>query len=175
MVLCVKTLGHATCSESISNRDSLGYSCGNASDVLVTYVCWSVRDSIHVCNLCENSSAQILVKSYEVIKWVSAPSFDITTNWICENTNDSLTVSCGATTLESHYDWSFLFVALFILAGGLGNILVCLAIAWERRLQNITNYFLLSLAVADLLVSLFVMPMGAIQGFLGNFKFNYIF
>lgn len=68
-----------------------------------------------------------------------------------------------------HYDWSFLFAVIFILAGGLGNILVCMAIAWERRLQNVTNYFLLSLAVADLLVSLFVMPLGAMQGFLGEF------
>lgn len=68
-----------------------------------------------------------------------------------------------------HYDWSFLFAVIFILAGGLGNILVCMSIAWERRLQNVTNYFLLSLAVADLLVSLFVMPLGAMQGFLGEF------
>lgn len=66
------------------------------------------------------------------------------------------------------YDWSFLFVIVFIIAGGLGNILVCLAVCLDRRLQNVTNYFLLSLAIADLLVSLFVMPLGAIPGFLGE-------
>ncbi|KAK3925833.1 5-hydroxytryptamine receptor 2B [Frankliniella fusca] len=66
------------------------------------------------------------------------------------------------------YDWSFLFVLAFILAGGVGNILVCLAVILDRRLQNVTNYFLLSLAIADLLVSLFVMPLGAIPGFLGE-------
>lgn len=66
------------------------------------------------------------------------------------------------------YDWTFLFVVVFILAGGLGNILVCLAVLLDRRLQNVTNYFLLSLAIADLLVSLFVMPLGAIPGFLGK-------
>lgn len=66
-----------------------------------------------------------------------------------------------------HYEWSFLFVILFILAGGLGNILVCLAVALDKKLQNVTNYFLLSLAVADLLVSLFVMPLGAVPAFLG--------
>ncbi|KAL9872933.1 5-hydroxytryptamine receptor 2A isoform 3-T5 [Glossina fuscipes fuscipes] len=65
------------------------------------------------------------------------------------------------------FDWSFLFVTFFIFAGGVGNILVCLAVALDRRLQNVTNYFLFSLAVADLLVSLFVMPMGAIPTFLG--------
>lgn len=66
------------------------------------------------------------------------------------------------------YDWIFLFVILFIVAGGVGNILVCLAVILDKRLQNLTNYFLLSLAIADLLVSLFVMPMGAIPGFLGK-------
>ncbi|XP_034841356.1 5-hydroxytryptamine receptor 2C [Maniola hyperantus] len=69
--------------------------------------------------------------------------------------------------ISVEYDWSFLFVILFIVAGGVGNILVCLAVCLDKRLQNVTNYFLLSLAIADLLVSLFVMPMGAIPGFLG--------
>lgn len=71
------------------------------------------------------------------------------------------------------YDWSFLFVILFIIAGGVGNILVCLAVCLDKRLQNVTNYFLLSLAIADLLVSLFVMPMGAIPGFLGEFLLSF--
>uniref|UniRef100_A0A1L8DK94 Putative muscarinic acetylcholine receptor n=2 Tax=Nyssomyia neivai TaxID=330878 RepID=A0A1L8DK94_9DIPT len=73
---------------------------------------------------------------------------------------------------HQNYDWSFLFVIIFILAGGLGNILVCLAVALDRKLQNVTNYFLLSLAIADLLVSLFVMPLGAIPGFLGYWPFG---
>lgn len=67
-----------------------------------------------------------------------------------------------------HYEWTYLFVILFIFAGGLGNILVCLAVALDKKLQNVTNYFLLSLAVADLLVSLFVMPLGAVPAFLGK-------
>jgi len=73
-----------------------------------------------------------------------------------------------------HHDWSFLFVLVFIVAGGVGNILVCLAVCLDRRLQNVTNYFLLSLAIADLLVSLFVMPLGAIPGFLGKFLPDYL-
>lgn len=72
---------------------------------------------------------------------------------------------------QPHYEWTYLFVFVFIFAGGLGNILVCLAVALDKKLQNVTNYFLLSLAVADLLVSLFVMPLGAVPAFLG--KKNY--
>ncbi|KAI8046472.1 5-hydroxytryptamine receptor 2B [Drosophila gunungcola] len=71
------------------------------------------------------------------------------------------------------YDWLFLFVVFFIFAGGLGNILVCLAVALDRKLQNVTNYFLFSLAIADLLVSLFVMPMGAIPAFLGYWPLGF--
>ncbi|CAH1954212.1 unnamed protein product [Acanthoscelides obtectus] len=82
--------------------------------------------------------------------------------WPCNGTSSSTNIWSVA-----RYDWSFLFVVVFIIAGGLGNILVCLAVLLDRRLQNVTNYFLLSLAIADLLVSLFVMPLGAIPGFLG--------
>ncbi|XP_031837942.1 5-hydroxytryptamine receptor 2A [Nomia melanderi] len=96
------------------------------------------------------------------------------------STTEDLAVSCshrsklGSTARGRRFDWSFLFVAVFIVAGGLGNILVCLAVGLDRRLHNVTNYFLLSLAVADLLVSLFVMPLGAIQGFLGYWPFGVI-
>jgi 5-hydroxytryptamine receptor 2 len=57
-------------------------------------------------------------------------------------------------------------VALMV-TGAVGNVLVWLAVCMDRALQNSTNYFLLSLAAADLLVSLCVMPLGAIPGFLG--------
>lgn len=90
-----------------------------------------------------------------------------TVQWLCQLENSSL--DCGdSSTPAPHYEWSFLFVLVFIVAGGVGNILVCLAVCLDRRLQNVTNYFLLSLAVADLLVSLFVMPLGAIPAFLGT-------
>ncbi|GIY04943.1 5-hydroxytryptamine receptor 2A [Caerostris extrusa] len=64
-------------------------------------------------------------------------------------------------------NWLFLLLSILVIAGGLGNILVCLAICLEKRLQNVTNYFLLSLAVADLLVCIAVMPFGILEGFLG--------
>ncbi|KAI5694240.1 hypothetical protein M8J75_013320 [Diaphorina citri] len=69
---------------------------------------------------------------------------------------------------QFEYDWKYLFAILFIGAGGVGNILVCLAVCLDKSLQNVTNYFLLSLALADLLVSVLVMPLGAIPGFFGE-------
>lgn len=55
--------------------------------------------------------------------------------------------------------WALLAL-LLVLCTAAGNILVCLAIAWERRLQNVTNYFLMSLAITDLMVAVLVMPLG---------------
>uniref|UniRef100_A0A6P7G4B9 5-hydroxytryptamine receptor-like n=1 Tax=Diabrotica virgifera virgifera TaxID=50390 RepID=A0A6P7G4B9_DIAVI len=43
-----------------------------------------------------------------------------------------------------------------------GNVFVIAAILLERNLQNVANYLILSLAVADLLVACLVMPLGAV-------------
>lgn len=69
------------------------------------------------------------------------------------------------------FNWSFISVLVFVVAGTLGNVLVCLAVWLERPLQNVTNWFLVSLAFADLIVSTIVMPFGATAGFLGNSVF----
>ncbi|XP_043492784.1 5-hydroxytryptamine receptor 2A isoform X2 [Polistes fuscatus] len=83
--------------------------------------------------------------------------------------------SRNSTVTNRRTDWRFLFVAfIIVIAGGLGNSLVCLAVVLDKKLHNLTNYFLLSLAIADLLVSLFVMPMGAIPGFLGYWPLGVI-
>lgn len=98
----------------------------------------------------------------------------LTTEFFSEFTNTSeryLKCNCSYNDIiKTHYNWSFLFVIVFITAGGIGNVLVCLAVLLDRKLQNVTNYFLLSLGIADLLVSMVVMPLGAVSGFLGKFQ-----
>jgi len=64
--------------------------------------------------------------------------------------------------------WSALGLTAIIVATAAGNVLVCAAVCLERRLQNITNYFLMSLAIADLLVSLVVMPLAMVVELFGN-------
>lgn len=49
-----------------------------------------------------------------------------------------------------------------LCAGCAGNVFVIAAILLERHLQNVANYLILSLAVADLLVACLVMPLGAV-------------
>lgn len=41
-----------------------------------------------------------------------------------------------------------------------GNVLVCLSVVREQSLRTITNYFIVSLAVADIMVAILVMPFG---------------
>ena len=54
----------------------------------------------------------------------------------------------------------FLLFLLFSVFTVFGNVLVILAVCRERALQTVTNYFVVSLAVADVLVATVPMPFG---------------
>lgn len=49
-----------------------------------------------------------------------------------------------------------IFLILFIISG---NLLVCLSVCTEKALKTTTNYFIVSLAVADLLLAILVLPL----------------
>ncbi|XP_052782305.1 5-hydroxytryptamine receptor 2A-like isoform X2 [Mya arenaria] len=70
------------------------------------------------------------------------------------------------------YNWGVLLLGFVVVFGITGNVLVCLAISLEKRLQTVTNYFLLSLAVTDLLVCILVMPMSILNEFFGYWRFT---
>ncbi|CAB3221038.1 unnamed protein product [Arctia plantaginis] len=66
-------------------------------------------------------------------------------------------------------NWWALAALMLVVCTAAGNVLVCLAIYLERRLQNVTNYFLMSLAITDLLVAILVMPLGILTLVRGYF------
>ncbi|XP_046668451.1 uncharacterized protein LOC124359609 [Homalodisca vitripennis] len=70
---------------------------------------------------------------------------------------------------ETEDNWWGLLALALVFGTAAGNILVCLAISWERRLQNVTNYFLMSLAITDLMVAILVMPLGILTLVRGYF------
>ncbi|XP_022918264.1 octopamine receptor beta-2R isoform X2 [Onthophagus taurus] len=71
--------------------------------------------------------------------------------------------------VENETEWtgSFLLfikasiMATIIIAAILGNLLVIISVMRHRKLRVITNYFVVSLALADLLVAMFVMTFNA--------------
>ncbi|XP_003788085.1 alpha-1D adrenergic receptor [Otolemur garnettii] len=67
------------------------------------------------------------------------------------------------------------FLAAFILMAVAGNLLVILSVACNRHLQTVTNYFIVNLAVADLLLSATVLPFSASKEVLGIWVFGRAF
>ncbi|KAJ7405863.1 hypothetical protein WISP_137185 [Willisornis vidua] len=68
------------------------------------------------------------------------------------------------------------FISAVILMAILGNLLVMVAVCRDRQLRKIkTNYFIVSLAFADLLVSVLVMPFGAIELVQDNWIYGEMF
>jgi hypothetical protein len=53
-----------------------------------------------------------------------------------------------------------------------GNMLVVLAVLTTKSLHTVTNSFIMSLAVADMLVSVFVMPLSIYMVIYNNWKFG---
>nr|CUU98023.1 hypothetical transcript [Hymenolepis microstoma] len=72
-------------------------------------------------------------------------------------------------TFEHYYRGEFTILLLLILSCliifiVLGNILVVAAVFHERSLHRCSNYLIVSLAFADLMVGIMVMPISAVDG-----------
>jgi hypothetical protein len=67
------------------------------------------------------------------------------------------------------FNFYFLKVIFFT---AFGNLLVIIAVYRERKLQTSTNFFLISLAIADFMVALFVMPTSLLVDILNYYPFN---
>jgi len=81
-----------------------------------------------------------------------------TSNW----TNDITSKT------KNFLNWPILTLSILAIFGTLGNLLVCASISLDKQLQTVTNWFLFSLAIADCLVSLVVLPLSIIKDFQGK-------
>ena len=66
------------------------------------------------------------------------------------------------------------FLGLMVISSFIGNVLVILAVLTNRKLRRVTYFFVVSLAVADLLVSILVMPLSIVMEVSGKWFFGYI-
>lgn len=77
--------------------------------------------------------------------------------------NDTLPSSAAAAAAaEAATQYNFpalIFGVLLIVVITGGNVLVCLSVYLEKALKTTTNYFIVSLAFADLLLAVLVLPL----------------
>ncbi|XP_062872337.1 dopamine receptor D2a [Trichomycterus rosablanca] len=72
------------------------------------------------------------------------------------------------------YNYYAMLLTLLIFVIVFGNVLVCMAVSREKSLQTTTNYLIVSLAVADLLVATLVMPWVVYLEVVGEWRFSTI-
>ncbi|KAL8173229.1 UNVERIFIED_CONTAM: 5-hydroxytryptamine receptor 2A [Gekko kuhli] len=74
--------------------------------------------------------------------------------------DQGLPLPCNASFLGiQEKNWPALLTVVVIVVTIAGNILVILAVSLEKKLQSAMNYFLMSLAIADMLLGFLVMPV----------------
>uniref|UniRef100_A0A3Q0QR46 Alpha-1D adrenergic receptor n=1 Tax=Amphilophus citrinellus TaxID=61819 RepID=A0A3Q0QR46_AMPCI len=88
--------------------------------------------------------------------------------------NDSIT-TCRNFTMDSQVVGVGIFLSVFILVAIVGNILVILSVVCNKQLQTVTNFFIVNLAMADLLLGIIVLPFSASLEVLGCWVFGRVF
>lgn len=100
-------------------------------------------------------------------------------NNIDENNDDAMLTTSqteGPMTSETELlpTWEsvgfILMTSLCICTTVVGNVLVILSVFTYRPLNSVQNYFIVSLAVADLTVALLVMPLNVANYVIGGFR-----
>ncbi|KAK2158137.1 hypothetical protein LSH36_176g04035 [Paralvinella palmiformis] len=94
----------------------------------------------------------------------TSPCIDWTTNGTClygngTAMNATVTWSDGGDVIAPPIRLWTLFLLIFPLFTVFGNILVVMSVYKEKSLRTVTNYFIVSLAIADIMVAVLVMPL----------------
>lgn len=95
----------------------------------------------------------------------------LTANSSCSNDSSVLNQRPPARGKEMDSLRILLYVLIFLLSV-FGNLLIILVLMLNKRMRTVTNSFLLSLAVSDLMIGIFCMPFTLIPNILEDFIFG---
>ena len=103
------------------------------------------------------------------MRWETASEMDNQTG----DLNASISaVDDGAATKNSFYYIRLVCYVLIFIVGVIGNVMVCLVVCRERKMKNVTNYFIFNLAVSDLSVLLICIPFDFGEIVTGTFPYG---
>jgi hypothetical protein len=95
--------------------------------------------------------------------------------------NDSYNVTLNGTAVgppNPYFVWEIVLISIttvpIIFSIVFGNTLVCIAIATDRNLKSVQNWFIASLAISDLLLGFLVMPLSLANELMGYWIFGNI-
>lgn len=92
----------------------------------------------------------------------------MTDNLTGDSSNDGL----NNMPKDSFYYIRLVCYVIIFIVGVVGNILVCLVVCRQRKMKNVTNYFIFNLAVSDLFVLLICIPFDFGEIVTGNFPYG---
>ncbi|NXC02683.1 DRD2 protein, partial [Orthonyx spaldingii] len=110
----------------------------------------------------------------ELAPGTRTPMDPLNLSWYDGDRNWSRALNTSEAAQKPHYNYYAVLLTLLIFVIVFGNVLVCMAVSRERALQTTTNYLIVSLAVADLLVAMLVMPWGVYLEVVGEWRFSRI-
>ncbi|ESO06059.1 hypothetical protein HELRODRAFT_160184 [Helobdella robusta] len=124
-------------------------------------LCWGTTSECVVEVVIVQLTQSPMVINYYNGETVDGNSSSSNNNNIKYNFNNNFNNSINNATDQEDYNVNYgaLFLLVFPFFTVFGNFLVCLSIWREKSLHTATNYFIFSLAVADIMVAILVMPL----------------
>ncbi|KAE8300188.1 Cyclic nucleotide-gated channel rod photoreceptor subunit alpha CNG channel 3 [Larimichthys crocea] len=117
----------------------------------------------------KNTSATLeirlsLAEAQGIQAWFDQNMDNGSSGWLGDvNTSQAELTPCATVRNQACRIFLYAFLSVAIVCTVVGNFLVVLSIAYFKQLQSPTNSFVMSLAVADCLVGLLVMPYSMIR------------